>query len=167
MKLNIIKRFVLKYRALFLCNKNVGGDVNNGEKNLVPLSERTKDEQREICQKGGKKSGETRRRKKAMREAMKDLLSMPVMNTEIYNATALMGVEPENIDNQAAILCSLILNAQTGNVLAAKEIRSIIGEDNESRRTDLLEKEYSDKNKSNKNGAVVIEIAPRGSRNEN
>lgn len=141
--------------------------MNNGEKNLVPFSERSVDEARECGSKGGKKSGETRRRKKAMREAMKDLLSMPVMNTEIYNATALMGVDPENIDNQAAILCSLILSAQTGNVLAAKEIRSIIGEDNESRRTDLLEKEYSDKNKSNKNGAVVIEIAPRGSRNEN
>ena len=112
------------------------------EKNLIPNSERSPSELREMRKNGGKKSGETRRRKKAMRDAMKELLSMPVMNTKIYNATAMMGVEPENIDNQAAILCSLILNAQTGNVLAAREIRSIIGEDNETARIKMQKEEF-------------------------
>lgn len=125
----------------FYAIENVGGGVAN-EKNLIPFTERTESEVRELNAKGGRKSGETRRRKKAMRDAMKELLSMPVMNTKIYNATAMMGVEPENIDNQAAILCSLILNAQTGNVLAAKEVRSIIGEDNETARIKLQKEEF-------------------------
>lgn len=108
--------------------------MHNGEKNLIPISQRSSDEVREMGRKGGKASGVARRRKKAMRDAMKELLSMPVVNNEIYNQTALMGVDPENIDNQTAILCRLILNAQCGDVAAEREIRSIIGEDNEAAR---------------------------------
>ena len=51
--------------------------------NLVPFDERTESEQREIRSKGGKASGETRRRKKAMRQAASMLLNTPVpMNTQ-------------------------------------------------------------------------------------
>lgn len=45
------------------------------EKNLVPNTERTESEQREIRQAGGRKSGETRRRKKGLKSLMNDLLS--------------------------------------------------------------------------------------------
>lgn len=111
------------------------------EKNLIPFTERTESEVRKLNAKGGRKSGETRRRKKAMREAMKDLLSMPVVNMEVYNQTAMMGIDPENIDNQTAVLCRLILSAQCGDVSAAREIRSIIGEDNEAARIKMQKEE--------------------------
>ena len=35
------------------------------EQNLIPLNKRTKSEQREYARKGGKKSGEVRRKRKA------------------------------------------------------------------------------------------------------
>ena len=41
------------------------------EENLIPMDERTENEQREIARKGGKKSGEARRRKKDMKAKMK------------------------------------------------------------------------------------------------
>ena len=43
-------------------------------KNLIPQSERTKEEQREIAKKGGIASGEARRAKKSLREAMQILM---------------------------------------------------------------------------------------------
>lgn len=48
--------------------------TNETIKNLIPQSERTKEEQREIARKGGIASGETRRAKKSLREAMQILM---------------------------------------------------------------------------------------------
>ena len=48
------------------------------EENLIPIQNRTTSEAREISAKGGKKSGEARRRKKDMKAKMKLLLSLPV-----------------------------------------------------------------------------------------
>ena len=44
------------------------------EKNLIPFDERTKTEQREIARQGGIASGEARRAKKSLREAMQILM---------------------------------------------------------------------------------------------
>lgn len=38
-------------------------------KNLIPMNERTKEEQREIARKGGRESGKVRRRKRTMKDA--------------------------------------------------------------------------------------------------
>ena len=46
--------------------------------NLIPQSKRTKEEQRAIAKKGGIASGKARREKKAMRETLVILLSMPM-----------------------------------------------------------------------------------------
>jgi hypothetical protein len=44
------------------------------EKDLIPLNERTKDEQKEIQSKGGKASGKARREKKLMSQILADYL---------------------------------------------------------------------------------------------
>ena len=46
----------------------------NNEENLIPLSERTKDEQREIARQGGIASGEARRKKATMISTLEQLL---------------------------------------------------------------------------------------------
>ena len=48
----------------------------HGYENLIPFSKRSKDEAREYGSKGGKASGESRRRKAAMRDTMNRLLTM-------------------------------------------------------------------------------------------
>lgn len=48
--------------------------VKKGQENLVPQSERTKEEQRKIATMGGQASGEARRRKRDIRLAVEALL---------------------------------------------------------------------------------------------
>ena len=126
------------------------------EKNLIPFTERTESEVRELNAKGGRKSGESRRRKKSMREAMNFMLSQPVVNNEIYNQTALMGVSPENIDNQNAIVAAMIKEAATGNVKAFAAICDLIGENSNGKRVEIARKELKLKEaaEARKNGEV-------------
>jgi len=53
------------------------------EHNLIPI--RTESEAREKGSKGGKKSGESRRRKKSMKQVMDMLLEMPANTAADYN----------------------------------------------------------------------------------
>ena len=48
--------------------------ANDGIENLIPMTELTEDEQREMARKGGIASGEARRAKKSLREAMQILM---------------------------------------------------------------------------------------------
>jgi phage terminase large subunit len=51
--------------------KHLKGVLNVGSDNLIPFSERTEEEARELGRKGGIKSGESRRRKRTMIEMVK------------------------------------------------------------------------------------------------
>lgn len=78
------------------------------EQNLIPQNRRTKREQREIASKGGKKSGEARRDRKKLKEALLLLLA-----------------KGETQDN---ICLALIEKAQGGDTKAFEVIRDTIGE---------------------------------------
>ena len=97
------------------------------EANLIPVTERTKDEARKISIKGGKASGESRRRKKSIRENMKELLAMAPSGD--ISGMGLDGIEPDELTNQFVMTAALMMRAQAGDVAAVKEIRAIIGED--------------------------------------
>ncbi len=85
--------------------------------NLIPLSERTKEEQREIATSGGKASGEARRKKKIFKEAIEKQLGT-------------------SIDDMIA---SMITQANKGNVQAISFLRDTIGE----KPTDKVEAEIN------------------------
>ena len=97
------------------------------EANLIPVTERTKDEARKISIKGGKASGESKRRKKSIRENMKELLAMAPSGD--ISGMGLDGIEPDELTNQFVMTAALMMRAQAGDVAAIKEIRAIIGED--------------------------------------
>ena len=101
----------------------------DGYKNLVPLNERTKEEQRSIQQDGGKASGVSRRRKKSLKEAADLFLSLPVADRRTWNKIARRGVDPEDIDNQMAMIIGLAMAATAGDAKAAKVIVDLLGED--------------------------------------
>ena len=96
-----------------------------GEENLIPMSRRTKEEQREIAIKGGKASGKARRKKKALREQAEFLLSLPLQDTIKNERTgltlldeiaAITGVENMGkIDNQMALLAVRFMDAINKN----------------------------------------------------
>ena len=72
-------------------------------KNLIPNSERTPEQLREMASAGGKASGAARRRKRSLREAADVYLSLPVSDRQRWNRIASCGVDPEDVDNQMAI----------------------------------------------------------------
>ena len=101
----------------------------DGYKNLVPLNERTKEEQRTIQQDGGISSGISRRRKRSLKEAADLYLSLPVSDRKMWNKISRRGVDPEDIDNQMAMIIGLTIAATAGDAKAAKVIVDLLGED--------------------------------------
>lgn len=104
------------------------------EQNLIPFNKRTEREQREYAKKGGQKSGEVRRQRKAMKEQMETLLALP-FNLKDKNGNHLsnffreLGIDEDNIDNQMAMMISLWKTAIGGGknqVTAFQEIRKIV-----------------------------------------
>lgn len=82
------------------------------EQNLIPLGsgKRSEKEEREMRSRGGKKSGETRRKKTAMKKVANLLLNMPVSEEAyptIINTLQKMGFEDDMITNQTAMLVSM------------------------------------------------------------
>lgn len=97
-------------------------------KNIIPNSERTAEERREIAAAGGRASGEARRRKKSLREAAELYLSLPVSDKRAWNKLAKDGVAPEDMDNQMAIIAGLSIKAAKGDAKAAKVLFDLIGD---------------------------------------
>lgn len=104
------------------------------DKNLIPNSERTPSELREITSKGGKKSGESRRRKKTMKQVMDMLLGMPANTPQDWQLLANLGfnldeLDEDTVNNILIVNAALLKNAKQGDVASIKELRSIIRDD--------------------------------------
>lgn len=98
------------------------------EQNLIPMDQRTQEEAREMGRKGGRASGIARRRKRSLREAADLYLSLPVSDRKSWDNIARKGVDPEDIDNQMAMIVGLTHAAIEGDAKAAKIIVDLIGE---------------------------------------
>ena len=77
---------------------------------------------------GGIASGAARRRKRSLKEAADLYLSLPVTDKRVYNKIARDGVEPEDIDNQMAIISGLAKVAAMGDSKAAKALFDLLGD---------------------------------------
>ena len=98
------------------------------EQNLIPFEERTESEQREIRSSGGRASGVSRRRKRSLKEAADLYLSLPVTDKRAWNKLARDGIDPEDIDNQMAVVAGLTIKAVKGDARAAKVLIDLLGE---------------------------------------
>lgn len=105
------------------------------EQNLIPFtSNQNREEAKKNGAKGGKKSGEVRRQRKAMKEQMEMLLSLPFNlkdnnGQDVAETLAQLGIEKDNIDNQMAMIISLWKTAigdSNQKIQAVKEIREIV-----------------------------------------
>ena len=106
------------------------------EKNLMPIQEvnsnRTREQHSEDSRKGGVASGVSRRRKRSLKEAADLYLSLPVSDRKMWNKISRRGVDPEDIDNQMAMIIGLTMAATAGDAKAAKVIVDLLGEDSHS-----------------------------------
>ena len=113
------------------------------ENNLIPWNQRTENEQREYAKKGGQKSGEVRRKRKAMKEQAELLLSLPFnikdkQGNELKGVLEKLGIDEDNIDNQMAMIVALwktALGNGRNQVTAVQELRDIIGDKAEKEAT--------------------------------
>lgn len=96
------------------------------EQNLILNSERSPEELREMAANGGRASGVSRRRKRSLREAADLYLSLPVANKKAWNKISAEGVDPDDIDNQMAMIIGLTQKAIKGDAKAAKIIVDLL-----------------------------------------
>ena len=87
--------------------------ANKGQENLIPFTERTEEEQREIARQGGIRSGEVRREKATMKATLEMLLNTTSKNGKTYRELATLG---------------LLKGAINGNAQNYRAILEVLGE---------------------------------------
>lgn len=97
------------------------------EKNLKPV--RSKREARERGKKGGIKSGETRRRKAALRNTMDRLLTM---QAEVERLSDVLRADGGESTYEEIIAMAMIQQASLGNVKAYQAIMKTVGQTEKS-----------------------------------
>ena len=95
------------------------------EKNLIPNSERTPSELREITKKGGIKSGEVRRQKKTLSELAKMIAENPAPTVAKKKLTK-MGISDEDANNNACIVAAVYDKAIKGNMQAVDKWEQLV-----------------------------------------
>ncbi len=106
------------------------------QEDLIPMNERTKEEQKKIATKGGIASGKARRRKRNMKDAIDMLLSNPCDlkskdGKSIKLLAKQLGIKEEDVDNQMAMIISMFKVSMSGgknSVSAATFLRDTVGE---------------------------------------
>lgn len=104
------------------------------EQNLIPMDQRSKEEARALGREGGRASGVSRRRKRALREAADMYLAMPVKEKRSLNKLLNAGVDEDDADNQMLVIAGLVAKAAKGDAKAARLIFDLIGEGDASER---------------------------------
>lgn len=75
--------------------------ANKGQDNLIPFTERTEEEQREIARQGGIRSGQVRREKATMKATLELLLNETSKNGKTYRELATLGLIKGAINGNA------------------------------------------------------------------
>lgn len=104
------------------------------EQNLIPCGHKFTQEE---AKRGAQNSAVSRRRKRSLKAAAEYYLSLSPTDNNVWNGLSIDGVDPEDIDNQMAIVAGMSKAAMLGDAKAAKVLVDIIGKDDD--------KQYQDK----------------------
>ena len=105
-------------------------DVENLDKQYQ-FDKMTPEQRAEYGRKGGIASGETKRRKKAIKETLEVFLGMQMKNGKAANieeVKSFAALKKKNISVQEAVVISMIQKAMKGDVKAAEWVRDTVGE---------------------------------------
>lgn len=108
------------------------------EQNLIPFSERSKEEAREYGAKGGRNSGVTRRRKRTVKQAVELVMSLPVSDPKVKAKLKKMGIDMDDADNQTAVVVGLLSRAMKGDPKASALLFEQLDDEGKS-NTDQVE----------------------------
>lgn len=95
--------------------------------NLIPVTERTKEEARELSRKGGINSGKARRAQKSLKEMANYILSCP-LNEQGLDRLKKLGceVDEKNPTMLTAMIMGQVQSAINGNTKSAEFITNLI-----------------------------------------
>lgn len=103
----------------------------NENKNLIPQSERTKDEQREIARMGGIASGKARREKQKTQQILADLVSIKNKDLDMFKKLATkLGLDGDISIHEVFTLTCLLNSVKSGNLGDLERLSKLLGEDN-------------------------------------
>lgn len=105
------------------------------EKNLIPFTDRSESEVREMNSKGGVKSGETRRRKRDFNKLARQFLEADTGREDLRAALQESGFDDDQ-SNAAALIMQIAAEAFSGNVRAAELLIKLAGSDPDQKRKD-------------------------------
>ena len=116
--------------------KGVRSVANDGIENLIPQSERTKEEQREIARLGGIASGKARREKRDRKQMASDLLDLTMQGAGVDKIKKFFNIKGVELNAyQVTVLSCLMKAMQKGDANALEKLLKIAGE----QFTELLE----------------------------
>lgn len=145
--------------------------MTDGRNNLIPASQRSKEEARENGRKGGIKSGESRRRKKALRTALKEAISLtlkdlhPDLKNGIMRAAR---IRDDGLTIGDAVLGSIVRSACAGDPKMMKILLDTIGESADIRlheREVKLKEKALDKDRTERASPITF-VFERGDADE-
>lgn len=96
------------------------------EQNLLKAENLTSEQLRERARKGGIASAKVKKKRKAMREQMEMLLSLPVKNNKLKEQLKKIGIKSNEIDNQMALIVSLYQTALKGGKNSVQAFNTIM-----------------------------------------
>ena len=103
--------------------------ANDGIENLIPQSERTKEEQREIARLGGIASGKARKEKRDRKQIASELLDLTVSGAGIDKIKKFFNLKGKELTAYDTMLLSCMMKAmQKGDANALEKLLKISGE---------------------------------------
>lgn len=99
--------------------------------NLIPMNKRTKSEQRAITTSGGIASGESRRKRKFLKEAFETLLSSEItldLAAALNEKVNALGIDTSEFTVNDYIALAQVINAVQGDSKSFEIIRDTIGQ---------------------------------------
>lgn len=102
-----------------------------GQENLIPMSERSKEEVRKIARKGGINSGKARAEKKRMKEIIELVLKMPLNAGESANIEQIHSfaeIKGKNLSVEQAMIIQQMQKALKGDLQALTFLRDTSGQ---------------------------------------
>lgn len=98
----------------------------SNEANLIPQSQRTKEERQRIASEGGKASQAARKKKKMLSEYLNQALNNPIQNEKVLGIIKNdFAFKEEDLNYNTAVVAGIISAASKGNTEAVKLIREM------------------------------------------
>lgn len=116
------------------------------KQDLIPITQRSEQEQKEMRSKGGKNSGISRRRKKNMKQAAEILLQSSCITENDRHilkkaGIAIEDIDPDELTNMLVVTAALVVQAKAGNVKAFRALMDVAGGDHYKNESLKLKKE--------------------------